>query len=100
MKVWKRVKILKSDNNVDMISRSFINYIYRNGPINDLIQKYHIEAKDIMELNQYTANRIAGLLLLYFANDKKRLDDIILKYNSNHPFLREIEPEIEGYIEK
>ena len=49
MKVWKRVKILKKDNNVDMISRSFINYIYRNGPINDLIQKYHIEAKDIME---------------------------------------------------
>ena len=100
MKVWKKVKFLKKDNTVDMISRSYINYIYRDGPINDIIRKYHIDSHDILALNQYTANRIAGLLVLYFAKDKKRLDDIILKYNSNHLLVREITPEIEGYIEK
>lgn len=100
MKVWKCAKFLKKDKNIDMITKSYINYIYKYGPINDLIRKYNISPNDIYKLNQYTANRIAGLIILYLANDKKRLNDIVLKYNTNDLLVSEVTPEIEGYIER
>ncbi len=71
MKVWKKAKFLKKDKTIDMISRAYINYIYRNGPINDIIRRYNIQPEDIFRLNQYTADRIAGLVILYLAKDKK-----------------------------
>ena len=43
---------------------------------------------------------MAGLILLYLAKDKKRLNDIALKYQSTKLLVPEIIPEIEGYIEK
>lgn len=100
MKVWKCIKFLKKDKNIELISRSYINYIYKYGPINDIIRKYNISPNDIYKLNQYTANRIAGLLILYLAKDKRRLNDIVLKYNTADLLVGEITPEIEGYVEK
>ncbi len=100
MKVWKKVRFLKKDKTIDLISRSYINYIYRDSPINNIIYKYHIKEEDIRNLNQYTADRIAGLILLYLAQDKKRLQDIVLKYQSNSLLVDEVTPEIEGYIDK
>ena len=70
MKVWKTAKFLKKDKNIELITRSYINYIYKYGPINDIIRKYNINPSDVYKLNQYTANRIAGLILLYLAKDK------------------------------
>ena len=100
MKVWKCAKFLKKDKTVDLISRAYINYIYKYSPINDIIRKYNIDPVDIYKLNQYTANRIAGLLILYMAKDEKRLNDIILKYDTSDLLVSEIIPEIEGYIER
>ena len=44
-------------------------------------RKYNISSNDRKELEQYTANRIAGLLLLYLSKDYKRINDIANKYN-------------------
>ena len=100
MKVWKKARFTKKDKEIDMISRAYLNYVYRDGPINDIIRKYHIQPNDILKLNQYTADRIAGLVLLYLAQDKKRLSDIVLKYKSDQLFVLDIISEIEGYVEK
>ena len=100
MKIWKKARFLKKNKLIEMISRSYINYIYRDGPINEIIRKYRIQPEDILKLNQYTADRIAGLVLLYLAKDKERLNDIVLKYNSDQLLVTDIIPEIEGYIEK
>ena len=100
MKVWKCAKIFNKDKNVDLVSRSYINYIYKYGPINDIIRKYNINPTDVYKLNQYTANRIAGLLLLYMAKDTKRLNDIVLKYDTSDLLVSDVTPEIEGYIER
>ena len=100
MKIWRRVKFLKKDKNIEKITKSYVNYIYKYGPINDIVRKYKIRSADIYKLNQYTADRIAGLLILYLAKDKKRLNDIVIKYNNKDSLVKEIEPEIEGYIEK
>ena len=100
MKVWKNARFLKKDKNIELITRSYINYIYKYGPINDIIRKYNINPSDVYKLNQYTANRIAGLILLYLAKDKKRLNDIVLKYDTSDLLVSDITPEIEGYIER
>ncbi len=100
MKVWKTAKFLKKDKNIELIARSYINYIYKYGPINDIIRKYNISPSDVYKLNQYTANRIAGLIILYLAKDEKRLNDIVLKYDTSDLLVSELIPEIEGYIEK
>ena len=42
MKVWKRVRFLKKDKKIDMIVKSYVNYIYQNSPMTEIINKYHI----------------------------------------------------------
>ena len=37
MKVWKRVRFLKKDKKIDMIVKSYVNYIYQNSPVNELL---------------------------------------------------------------
>lgn len=100
MKIWKKVRFLEKDKKIDGIIRSYVNYIYKDSPINDLAKKYRIDPSDIIKLNQYTADRLAGLLLLAMAKDKERLQDIVLKYQSDQLLVGEIIPELEGYIEK
>ena len=51
-------------------------------------------------MSQYTANRISGILLLYLAKDYKRINDIANKYNLNNEVIKNINPEIEGYVSK
>lgn len=99
MKVWKRVRFLKKDKKIDMIVKSYVNYIYQNSPVNELVNKYHIEPSDMVRLNQYLADRIAGLTLLTLADDKERLNDIIIKYSNNQLLVGDIVPEIEGYVD-
>ena len=99
MKVWKRVRFLKKDKKIDIIVKSYVNYIYQNSPVNELVNKYHIEPSDMVRLNQYLADRIAGLALLTLTDDKERLNDIIIKYSNNQLLVGDIVPEIEGYVD-
>lgn len=100
MKVWTKVRIKDKNPQVELISKSFINYLFGYGPIQDLCRKYNISPSDRRELEQYTANRISGLLLLYLSKDINRINDIANKYNINPTIGMEVYPEIEGYIEQ
>ena len=99
MKVWTKVQLKDQDPEISIISKSLSNYIYKNGPITDLIRKYNISANDKKLLDEYTTNRIAGLLMLYIANDENRINNILNKYN-NPEDNKSVIPELEGYIEK
>ena len=100
MKVWTKVRIKDKNPQVEVISKSFINYLYGYGPIRDLCRKYNVSATDRREIEQYTANRIAGLLLLYLSKDFNRINDIANKYNLDIVSDMEVFPEIEGYIDR
>lgn len=100
MKIWTKIHIKDRNKDIDKISNSLTNYLYGYGPILDITRKYDIDKKDIAYLNQYTANRIAGLLMLYLAKDNIRINDIVNKYNFDADIVKEIIPEIEGYINK
>lgn len=100
MKIWTKVHIKDVDKNVNAIAKSFTNYLYGYGPIRDLYRKYNVSQHDRHIIDQDIANRIAGLLMLYFSKDYKRINDIANKYNVNASIIGSIIPEIEGYIEK
>ena len=100
MKVWTKVKLTDRNKDVEVISKSLTNYLYGYGPIQNITRKYQIKEEDRKLLDQYTANRIAGILMLYLANDINRINDIVNKYNIPEGIVKEIIPELEGYIEK
>lgn len=100
MKVWTKVKLTDRNKDVEVISKSLTNYLYGYGPIQNITRKYQIKEEDRKLLDQYTANRIAGILMLYLANDINRINDIVNKYNIPDGIIKEIIPELEGYIEK
>ncbi len=100
MKIWTKVKLTDKNKEIEFISKSLTNYLYGYGPILDITRKYHIKPEDRKILDQYTANRIAGILMLYLAKDTKRINDIVNKYNIPDGTITEIMPELEGYIEK
>ena len=100
MKIWTIVKLTDKNKDVELIAKSLTNYIYRYGPIVDITRKYQINPEDRKILDQYTANRIAGILMLYLAKDTKRINDIVNKYNISDEIVQEIIPELEGYLEK
>ncbi len=100
MKIWSKVHIKDKNRRVEVIAKSFTNYLYGYGPILELCRKYHISAEDRKILDQYTANRIAGILMLYFSKDISRINDIVNKYNFKAVISDDITPEIEGYVEK
>jgi len=48
--------------NIDLLSKAITNYIFRNGPIEDLHATKDISQEDMKMLNIFMVNRIAGLL--------------------------------------
>lgn len=100
MKIWTKIHLKDKNKDIEVISKSLTNYLYGYGPIRNLTRKYNISKEDRINLDEYTANRIAGLLMLYFAKDYKRINDIVNKYNVNTHTINNISPEIEGYITK
>lgn len=100
MKIWSKVHIKDKNKEVELISKSLTNYLYGYGPILDITRKYNISLEDRQIIDQYTANRVSGLLMLYLAKDTNRINDIVNKYNIDATNFKNIIPEIEGYIEK
>lgn len=100
MKIWAKVHIKDKNKQIDLITRSLTNYLYSYGPMSNIVRKYNITREDRKMIEEYTANRIAGILMLYLSKDYKRINDIANKYNIDNHNINNIFPEIEGYIEK
>lgn len=101
VKIWKKVS-LSARKDINLISNALTNYIYKEGPITDIYNKYNVDMKDRELLDLNTSRRIAGLIVLYTIKDTKRINDILNKYNYllNINTVDDIYPEVEGYVEK
>lgn len=100
MKIWSRVVLKDRNRDIEKVARSFTRYLYEDGPMIDIALKYHLSLEDLQKLNQYTASRVAGLLMLYFSKNYARINDIANKYSSLEEEFGSITPEIEGYIDQ
>ncbi len=100
MKIWTKLHLKDQNKDVFNISKSLTNYLYGYGPVLEITRKYNMTKEDRRKLDQYTANRIAGLLLLYLTKDTDRINAIVNKYNIPDSRIDTIIPEIETYIIK
>ena len=100
MKIWTKIKIKDRNKDIEKMSKSLTNYLYKYGPIQDITRKHRLTPEETFRLEEYTANRIAGILMLYLAKDVRRINDIVNKYNFDKDEYLNIIPEIEGYINK
>lgn len=100
MKLWSKIRIKDKNKDVELVAKALTNYLYGYGPILDVYRKYNIDIKDRSIIDNYTASRIAGLLMLYMTKDYKRINHIVNRYNIENPNYNNLIPEIETYIEK
>ena len=100
MKVWTKLILNEQNKDIDHIAKALTHFLYKDGIVNEIKKKYNISLKDTKKLDQYTADRIAGILMLYLAKDTKRINDILNKYNFKDEIINNISPLIEGYITK
>ncbi len=100
MQIWKKVKVDHIDKQTALLCNALTNYIYKEGPIIEIFDKYKISYEDRKKLDLHIASKIAGLVLLYLGKDIKRINDIANKYNYlvDIDSLDELEAEIEGYV--
>ena len=84
MKVWTKVCLADRTKEVEQIGRSLTNYLYGYGPMLDIKKKYGITLDDYKEINQYMANRISGILMLYLAYLLHYLNLVIYYYHDNY----------------
>lgn len=99
MKIWSKIRIKDENKDVLLLSKALTNYLYGYGPILDICRKYNISITDRKILDKYTADRIAGILMLYLSKNYDRINDIANKYNLDDN-IKDITPEIEAYINK
>ena len=47
MKHWVKVHIKDKNKDVELLAKSFTNYLYGYGPIQDICRKYGIQARSV-----------------------------------------------------
>lgn len=98
LKKWTRLRLKDQNRTINQTAKALTNYLYSVGPIPEYFMRNQLSNKEKQEFKKFTADRIAGLLYLYFSKDSKRINDIVNKYTQNEEY--EILPELEGYIER
>lgn len=93
MKVWQKVSFNQINKEVEQVTRSFTNYLYYD---NIVYQQLGEESKKY--LNHEMQQKISGLLMLYYAKNYERMNDIVNKYDTK--VSTNIIPVVEGYVEK
>lgn len=92
MKKWTKIKFKNSDKTINLMAKALTNYLYND---NIVYSKLGDESKIYLETE--ITNKIAGLLMLYYAHDSNRINDLVNKYNRNSHTI--VNPITEGYIE-
>ena len=86
MKVWKRVRFLKKDKKIDMITKSYVNYIYENSPINEMtccnqitgINRIPLKNRIKASINYYRYGKLASLTMRkLFKSSKNKILSVV-----------------------
>ncbi len=98
LKKWTKLRLKDQNRVINQTAKALTNYLYSVGPIPEYMMRNQVSNKEKQEFKKFTADRVAGLLYLYFSKDSKRINDIVNRYSQNEEY--EIFPELEGYIER
>ena len=86
-----------NEETIDSISKSITQYAFRSGPIEEMHSNNQLSQKDMKKLNEYMANRIAGLLTVISNGDFDNVINVLSFYASLSSGWDKVEPDIEEF---
>jgi hypothetical protein len=93
----KIVQSILTEETIDLLSKAVTEYAFRSGPIEDMHAKNQLSQKDMMELNKYMVNKIAGLLTITSKGEWERILKVMSFYASLASGWDKAEPDIEDF---
>jgi len=63
-----------NEKSIDLLSKAITEYAFRSGPIEDMHANNQLSQDDMMQLNKYMVNKIAGLLSMISQNEWSKID--------------------------
>ena len=82
---------------IDMISKAITQFAFRSGPVEDMHAKNKLTQKDMRALNEYMANRIAGLLTAISNGDFDNVVKVLSFYGTLSSDWDKVKPDIEEF---
>ena len=86
-----------NDKSIDLLSKAITQYAFRSGPIEDMHANNQLSQDDMMQLNKYMVNKIAGLLLMISKNEWSKIDMIMGFYANLASDWDSAEPDIKDF---
>ena len=83
--------------NIDKLSKAITEYAFRSGPIEDMHANNQLSQNDMMELNKYMVNKVAGLLTVMAKGEWQRVNKTLGFYAMLASDWDNAEPDIENF---
>lgn len=79
-----------------MLSKAITNFVFRNGPVENMHSNNQLSEEDMKTLNKYMVNRISGLLTAIADNNWMQLE-LLLSYHYQYfgSDWDKVEPDVE-----
>lgn len=62
---------------ISLLSKAITEYAFRSGPIEDMHANNQLSQDDMMKLNKYMVNKMAGLLLMASKNEWLKIGKVM-----------------------
>ncbi len=65
------------EKSIDLLSKALTEYAFRSGPIEDMHANNQLSQDDMMQLNKYMVNKMAGLLSMIAQKEWLKIDKVM-----------------------
>lgn len=89
-----------NEETIDSISKAITQYAFRSGPIEEMHANNQLSQKDMKKLNEYMANRIAGLLTAISNGDFDNVVKVLSFYATLSSGWDKVKPDVQEFIIK
>lgn len=91
-------RIFLNEQCIDMFSKAITEYAFRSGPIEDMHANNQLSQEDMMALNKYMVNKIAGLLLMLSKSEWDKINKTLGFYLSLASGWDKAEPDTSDFM--
>ena len=91
------MNFMLNEETIDGISKAITQYAFRNGPIEEMHANNKLSQKDMKKLNEYMANRIAGLSTVLSKGDYDNVIEVLSFYASLSSDWNKVKPDVEEF---
>lgn len=91
------MNFMLNEETIDSIPKAITQYAFRSGPIEEMHSNNQLSQKDMKKLNEYMANRIAGLLTIISNGDFDNVINVLSFYTTLSSDWNKVKPDIKEF---